>query len=253
MRFVDLSAPIRQSPPETPEPLRTDIEYSGHGEGAAFIESLLGVPGRLLRDGEGWATETFTRFGTHNSTHLDAPWHYNSRIAGEPAQTIDQLPLDWFFGPGVVLGMTAKQDGEVVEVADIEAELRRIEHELGERDIVLVHTGRDAFLEEPGYLALGPGVSAEATRWLYERGVRVMGIDAWGWDAPLHLQAQQAIERDEPGVFWAAHQADLAYSQIERLVNLGELPSSGFQVACFPLRLEGAGGAPARVVAILPD
>jgi kynurenine formamidase len=252
MRFVDLSAPIRQSPPETPEPLRTDIEYSGHAQGAAFIESLLGVPARLLRDGEGWATESFTRFGTHNSTHLDAPWHYNSRIGGEPAQTIDQLPLDWFFGPGVVLDMTAKEDGEAVEVADIEAELQRIGHELGERDIVLMHTGRDAFLEEPGYIALGPGVSAEATRWLYERGVRVMGIDAWGWDAPLHLQAQQAIERDEPGVFWAAHQADLAYSQIERLANLGELPSSGFQVACFPLRLEGASGAPARVVAILP-
>ena len=54
-------------------------------------------------------------------------------------------------------------------------------------------------------------------------------------------------------MFWAAHQADLPYSQIERLVNLGELPASGFQVACFPLRIEGAGGAPARVVAILPD
>ena len=253
MRFVDLSAPIRPSPPETPEALRTDIEYSGHAEGAAFIESLLGVPARLLRDGEGWAVETFTRFGTHNSTHLDAPWHYNSSIGGEPAQTIDQLPLDWFFGPGVVLDMTAKEDGDSVEVADIEAELERIGHELAELDIVLVRTGRDAFVNEPGYLALGPGVTAEATRWLFERGVRVMGIDAWGWDAPLHLQAQQALERDEPGVFWAAHQADLPYSQIERLVNLGELPATGFQVACFPLRIEGAGGAPARVVAILPD
>jgi kynurenine formamidase len=80
-----------------------------------------------------------------------------------------------------------------------------------------------------------------------------MGIDAWTWDAPLHLQAQEALERDEPGIFWAAHQCDLAYSQIERLVNLGELPPTGFQVACFPLRIEGAGAAPARVVAILPD
>ncbi len=40
--------------------------------------------------------------------------------------------------------------------------------------------------------------------------MRVMGIDAWGWDAPLHLQAQEAIERDEPGIFWAAHQATSA-------------------------------------------
>jgi kynurenine formamidase len=251
MRFVDLTAPIAQSPPETPDVLRTDIEYQDHTEGARQIEALLGVPARLLRDGEGWATETFTRFGTHSSTHVDAPWHYNSRIEGQPAETIDQLPLEWFFSDGVVLDMTAKGDGEAIDVADLEAELERIGHELRELDIVLVRTGRDAQYGEPGYMALGPGVTVPATRWLWDRGVRVMGIDAWGWDAPLHMQAQQAMERDEPGVFWAAHQADLPYSQIERLVNLGELPATGFKVACFPLRISGGSAAPARVVAIV--
>src|ERR671911_1002963 len=126
MRFVDLSAPPREGPAETPEPLRTDIEYSDHTEGARQIEALLGVPARLLRDGEGWAMETFTRFGTHNSTHVDAPWHYNSHIGGEPAQTIDALPLDWFFGPGVVIDMATKEEGETIDVADVEAELDRI-------------------------------------------------------------------------------------------------------------------------------
>jgi kynurenine formamidase len=251
MRFVDLTAPIAQSPPETPDMLRTDIEYQDHAEGARQIEALLGVPARLLRDGEGWAVETFTNFGTHSSTHVDAPWHYNSRIEGEPAETIDQLPLEWFFSDGVVLDMTAKGDGEAVDVADLEAELERIGHELRELDIVLVRTGRDAQYGEPGYMALGPGVTVAATRWLWDRGVRVMGIDAWGWDGPLHMQAQQATERDEPGVFWAAHQADLPYSQIERLVNLGELPATGFKVACFPLRIVGGSAAPARVVAIV--
>src|ERR687890_1830669 len=91
MRLVDLCAPIRQSPSETPEILRTEIAFSDHSEGAEQIEALLGVPARLLRDNEGWAVETFTRFGTHNATHVDAPWHYNSRIAGERAQTIDEL------------------------------------------------------------------------------------------------------------------------------------------------------------------
>ena len=252
MRLVDLSAPISQSPGDLPDVLRTDIEFVSHDEGAAQIEGLLGVPARLLRDNEGWAVENFTRFGTHNSTHVDAPWHYNSRIRGERAQTIDELPLDWFFGPGVVLDMTAKGEGERIDVADFEAELGRVGHDLGERDIVLVYTGRDRYVEEPGYIALGPAVTAEATLWLYERGVRVMGIDAWGWDGPLHLQAQEALERDEPGIFWAAHQADIPYSQIERLVNLGELPSTGFQVACFPLKIVGASAAPARVVALVP-
>ena len=252
MPLVDLSGPIEQSPPEMPEPLRTDIEYADHAAGATQIETLLGVPPRLLRDREGWATETLTRLGTHNSTHVDAPWHYNSTIRGERAQAIDEVPLDWFFADGAVLDMTAKADGEEIDVADVEAELSRIGHDLKERDIVLVRTGRDAHYTEPGYLALGPAVTAAATRWLWERGVRVMGIDAWGWDGPLYLQAQRAIQRDEPGIFWAAHQADLPYAQIERLVNLDRLPPTGFQVACFPLRIAGASAAPARVVAITP-
>jgi kynurenine formamidase len=93
-------------------------------------------------------------------------------------------------------------------------------------------------------------VTAAATHWLWERGVRVMGIDAWGWDGPLYLLAQRALERDEP--FWAAHQANLPYCQIERLAGLDQLPPHGFKVACFPLRIAGASAAPARVVAMLP-
>jgi kynurenine formamidase len=251
MRIVDLSAPIRPSPAELPDPLRTDVEYSDHAEGAAQIAALFGVGPELLRDGEGWATDTFTRFGTHNSTHVDAPWHYNSTIQGERGQTIDELPLDWFFRPGVVLDFDGRADGEAIDVADVEAALDKAGHELRERDIVLVRTGRDAHLDAPDYMIRGPGVTAEATHWLFDRGVRVMGIDAWGWDRPLNLQAQEALAAGQPGIFWAAHQADLPYAQIERLANLGELPPTGFTVACFPLKLVGGSAAPARVVAIL--
>jgi kynurenine formamidase len=251
VRLVDLTAPIVASPPGTPDLLRTEIEFEDHAQGAETIETTLGVGRALLRDGEGWALETFTRLGTHNSTHVDAPYHYNSRIGGAPAETIDAVPLDWFFNPGVVLDFHEREDGDVITVPDVEAALRASGHELRERDIVLVRTDRDAFLEQPDYPARGPGVSADATRWLYERGVRVMGIDAWGWDRPLHLQAEEAKRTGRTGVFWAAHQVDLAYSQIERLANLGELPPTGFTVTCFPLRLVGGSAAPARVVAIV--
>jgi kynurenine formamidase len=80
-----------------------------------------------------------------------------------------------------------------------------------------------------------------------------MGIDAWGWDAPLDKQAARALERDESGIFWAAHQVDLPYSQIERLTNLGALPPTGFMVACFPLKIKQASAGLARVVAILNE
>ena len=253
MRLVDLSAPIAPSPPDTLDALRTEVEYSDHAEGAAQIGALFGVGPDLLRDGEGWATDTFTRLGTHNSTHVDAPWHYNSTVGGQPAQTIDELPLDWFLRPGVVLDFDGRADGEAIDTPDVEAALDAAGHELAERDIVLVRTGRDAYLDAPDYMIRGPGVTAEATHWLYDRGVRVMGIDAWGWDRPLHLQAQEALDAGRPGIFWAAHQAGLAYAQIERLANLAQLPPTGFTVACFPLRLVGGSAAPSRVVAILDD
>jgi kynurenine formamidase len=258
VRFVDLSAPIRpdppapirSGPPELVDVLRTDVSYHDHAAGAAAIQAYFGVGAELLRDGEGWAVDTFTRLGTHNTTHVDAPWHYNSTIAGQKAQAIDELPLDWFFAPGVVIDATDRADGESLTAADVRARLPR---PLVARDIILVHSGRDAFYDEPDYIARGPGVSAQATRWLYEQGVRVMGIDAWGWDAPLHLQAALAKAEQQPGIFWAAHQTDLAYAQIERLVNLASVPPHGFTVACFPLRLVGGSAGPARVVAILPD
>ena len=157
MRFVDLSAPIKASPAELPEILRTDIAFEDHAAGARTIEGMLGVGPELLRDGEGWAVETFLRFGTHNSTHVDAPWHYNSAIDGERAATIDELPLEWFHAPGVCLDFSAKADGDAVTAEEIETELFRLGHELSPLDIVLIRTDRDAFLEDLDYMVRGPG------------------------------------------------------------------------------------------------
>ena len=252
MRFVDLSAAIEASRPEIPPQFRTDIDYLDHQEGAAEARRMFGVEPELLRDGEAWAVETL-HLGTHSSTHLDAPWHYNSQIAGVRSQTIDELPLEWFHAPGVVLDFTDKADGDAVTPEQAEAALERAGHELQPLDIVLVRTGRDALYGTPEYLVAGPGVTAEATQWLYERGVRVMGIDAWGWDQPLPMQAEEARRSGERGVFWAAHQVGLPYSQIERLVGLDALPPTGFTVSCFPLRVAGGSAAPSRVVAILDD
>jgi kynurenine formamidase len=253
MRIIDLSAPIAPTQPGAPSFARVEIQRTSHAEGAAQIQDMLGVPARLLRDEEGWAVEEFTKLGTHAVTHVDAPWHYNSTIHGRRAATIDELPLEWFFGDGVVLDMTHKGDGQRVEISDVEAALAHIGQSHCPSNIILVRTGRDAYYDQPDYPLRGPAVSAEATRWLFDRGVRVMGIDAWGWDGPLDRQAKEALAHDRPGIFWAAHQSDLPYAQIERLVNLGALPPSRFKVACFPLKIQGGSAGPTRAVAILTD
>ncbi|WP_293910383.1 cyclase family protein [Deinococcus sp.] len=249
--IIDLSHPIQNSVPGVPEFQRVSVAYQDHAGGGQDIQALFGVGPELLRGGEGWATETFTHLGTHSSTHVDAPLHYNSLIQGRPAQSIDELPLEWFYAPGVVLDFRHKADAQAITETDVEAELGRVGHQLRPLDIVLMHTGRDQYYGQVDYWLRGPGVSPAATRWLFDQGVRVMGIDAWGWDRPLDVQAREAAAAGQPGIFWAAHQLDLPYSQIERLTNLAALPPTGFTVACFPLKLLRGSAAPARVVGIV--
>lgn len=249
-KMIDLSHIIENSPETVPENLRIQIEYHSHAEGAQQA-MLFGVPPELLRNGEAWATETFTRLGTHDSTHLDSPWHYNSEIGGQTPRSIEELPLDWFFNDGVKLDFTAKGQGEAVTVEDLQAELKRIKYKLKPMDIVLIYTGRDQFYYDPLYQHIGVGVTAEATEWLYDQGIRVMGIDSWGWDRPLYLEAQDAIAANAQGIFWAAHQVNLEYVHMERLVNLACVPATKFKVAAFPLKIKDGSGGPARVVAIL--
>lgn len=251
-RYIDLSAPLVPTPEGLPPLLAVEVEASSHGEGAEAISTLLGVGPELLRDGEGWAVERIA-LGTHNTTHVDAPWHYNSTIQGSRAATIDELPLDWFHGPGVVIEARGRDEGDALTVDDFEVGLAAAGHQLAAGDVVLVRTGGDEFLADPGYMARGCGVTAEATVWLCDQGIRLMGIDAWGWDRPLHLQAEEAKATGRPGVFWAAHQCDRAYCQIERLAGLDQLPLSGFEVFAFPLKVVGGSAGPARVVAIVAD
>jgi kynurenine formamidase len=252
MKFIDLSAMIEPSPEGVAEFLKTEITYQSHAEGAAGVKAILNVPANLLRNEEGWAVEIITHLGTHNTTHIDAPWHYNSQIQGKRSETIDELPLEWFFSDGVILEMSHKADGDGMTIEDAQNELKRIKYTLKPLDIVMVRTGRDAFYGQPDYMFRGCGVTAEATHWLFDQGIRVMGIDAWGWDTPLDRQAQEAVSTGKKGVFWAAHQADLPYAQIERLVNLGGLPPYGFKVSCFPLKIKGGSAGPARIVAMVP-
>ena len=47
----------------------------------------------------------------------------------------------------------------------------------------------------------------EATLYLTSRGVRVAGIDAWGWDAPFAHMRQRWLETRDPSIIWEGHKA----------------------------------------------
>ena len=110
---------------------------------------------------------------------------------GERAITIDEVPLEWCFNPGVKLDFRHFADGYVATPADVEAEFKRIGHVLRPLDIVVVNTVAGAAYGQPDYVSRGCGMGRAATLYLLERGVRVTGTDGWSWDAPfVHTRAQ---------------------------------------------------------------
>ena len=136
-----------------------------------------GVPPKLLRDGEGWATEETGRLGTHNSTHVDAPWHYNSHIRGWGAQTIDELPLEWFLRGGESWWTRPTRATAIPLTWRIwrPGWATSPPHARAARHRACAHRPRCVVRASSDYLARGPAVTAAATLWLFEHGVRVMG------------------------------------------------------------------------------
>lgn len=190
--------------------------------------------------------------GVHATTHIDAPWHYGPEVEGKKAKTIDEIPLSWLFGKGVVIDVSHKNDFEEITVEDVKNDLAKSGAKIEQGTITLIKTGRDK-LEGDDYVSKGTGMSKEATEWLIDQGSKVMGIDQWGWDLPLKFLAQKAKKDNNPELFWEAHLVGVKkeYLHMEQLVNLDALPSHGFKVAVFPLKLKGCSAAPARVVAMM--
>src|SRR5438046_191306 len=143
LRLIDLSVPLEND--AVHEPLPGRIRYARHdAEGLAQMRQFLGVrPEDLVYSGGlGWAVEEVQAI-THTGTHVDAPYHYGPTSEGRPARTIDEVPLQWCFAPGVLLDVRHKAAGEEITVADLQAALDRIAYRLRPLDIVLLQTGTD--------------------------------------------------------------------------------------------------------------
>jgi kynurenine formamidase len=252
-RIVDLSVALKAGIASDPPNMLPSITYSDHAEGARwFMQYFPGLRMEQLPDGQGPAMEQVT-ISTHNGTHFDAPWHFHSTMdGGKPAMTIDQVPLDWCFAPGVKLDFRDKPDGYVCTAADMRRELDRIGHTLKPLDIVLVNTAAAAAYGQPDYIDRGCGIGREATLYLTERGVRVTGIDGWSWDAPFSATRKRFAETGDASLIWEGHKAgrDIGYCHMEKLANLDQLPPHGFMVACFPVKIERASAGWTRAVAI---
>jgi arylformamidase len=159
---------------------------------------------------------------THTGTHVDAPSHF---IPG--GASVDQLPLEILLGKARVVELLVR---EKVGRADLEA--------LDLRDDlrVLLKTRMSGQLLKPGYHQDHVYLSEDAALYLAQAGIKLVGID--------YLSVDRFGSTDFP-----AHRALLGAGVIVlEGLDLSEVEPGEYEMACLPLRVAGADGAPARVV-----
>jgi len=254
IRIVDLSLEIK----EGPGVLGAKIKYLNHKESVPqMLTSWPGINAEDLPGGLGWAVETLT-LNTHSGTHMDSPYHYYPTMAGQKSRTIDEMPLEWAYGPGVVLDMRHKRPGTVITPEDVQSALEKMDYQIRPLDIVLVMTGADKYWKDNDigkYVAEYAGMGRQATLWLINQGVKLVGTDAVGWDRSFAVQAKEFRETRDRKLVWEGHFAGIEaeYYQMEKLTNLDKLPPHGFMVYCFPIKIFKASAAWVRPVAIIEE
>ncbi|MEV4175903.1 cyclase family protein [Nonomuraea sp. NPDC049709] len=259
MRLVDISSSVDASAWE-PDPIGHEILTPAQGAAhmAEEMREHFGVvfdPAELP-DGEFLSLDRLS-LTSHTGTHVDAPSHYGSRARygdGRP-RDIHELPLEWFYGPGLLLDLTGCE-GSVAGAADVEKAVERAGRRPRPGDIVLLNTGASAWAGTQRYFTDFTGLDGPAVHLLLDLGVRVIGTDAFSLDAPFGDVIARYRAGGDPSVLWPAHVAGRSreYCQIERLANLDALGEPyGFQVVCFPIKITGAGAGWARAVAIFAE
>ena len=256
MKILDLSVPLANDVPADPPYQPVSIDYVEHAEGAHQIAAAFpGLEPEQLPEGQGWAVERVA-ISTHNGTHMDAPWHYHPTMdGGVPSLTIDQIPLEWCIAPGVRLDFRDQPDGHVVTPEQIDSELERVGHVLAPGEIVVCATRAGERYGRDDYIHAGCGFGRDATLHLTRQGIRVVGTDAWSWDAPFSATQRRFAAEGDPSIIWEGHKAgrEIGYCQLEKLHRLQQLPDDGFTVVCFPVSIDHASAGWTRAVALLDE
>ncbi len=259
MRLIDLSCPVDPAAWE-PDPVVHTVLTPSDGalHMAAEMKEHFGVDfdPSVLPGQELLSLDTYT-LTSHTGTHVDAPAHYGSVSVTEYGvpKTVEQLPLDWFLRPAMVLDLQDEPTGAVGPDA-LERALRRLGRRPDPLDIVVLHTGAWRYAGTPRYFTDFTGLDGAAVELLLDYGVKVIGTDAFSLDAPFGDMIRRYQESGDASVLWPAHFAGRRreYCQIERLHNLDALPRpDGFRLSCLPVKLTGSGAGWTRAVALVDE
>jgi len=205
--------------------------------------------------GQAWADD-FVEMTTHAGTHLDAPWHMGPEVEGKKPKTIDEWPLEWCFGPGVVIDIRDLPDCYQLSADELKERMEKINYTLKPGDIFLAMTGNDKYWGTPEYSDRGGHLSAEALKWVLDQGIKTVGTDSWSFDVPYSCWSKDYKDHGrDPKYLWPCHLLGIKkeYAHYEKLTNLDLLPPFGFTFYGFPIKFEKGSAGFVRAVAFVEE
>jgi arylformamidase len=171
----------------------------------------------------GEANVTLCRMTAHTGTHMDAPCHMLANREG-----IDAFPLDLAFGQAKVISVP---DTPIVKRADLEGKNIRP----GDR-ILLKTRNSNARWESADFKTDFAAIHGSGAEFLAEKQVALIGVD---------YLSVGAFEGDGIATHRILFEAGV---WILEGLNLAQVQDGEYDMICLPLRIEGADGAPARVL-----
>lgn len=234
------------------EPDEVVIKELTHKDGAAILGGGFGIDNTDFPDEMAINNEKIT-LTTHTGTHLDAPYHFGPICEGTVAKKVKDIPLEWCFGKGIVLDLSKQEGGISREEISTYIKQNNIKIEIG--NIVMIFTGADKYWNSENYFNKFRGMSKEATLYLLEMGVKVIGIDSFGFDVPFEKMISEYLLTKDKNSLWPSHLLGRKweYCHLERVANLKELLNyQNFVISCFPVKLD-TGAAWTRAVALIEE
>ncbi len=230
LEIIDLSQEIFSGMPVFPDMPAVNISvHASHEQWDKIIDSDVVSPAvnRL-------------ELGEHTGTHVDALSHMRRQDRG---RSIDTMPLMMFYTEGICLDLSDKGLQELIEPADLERALSQARLEIRQGDTVLLYTDHYRRAFSTADWEHGPGVSAEAARWLGQQKISAFGVETMA-----------------PGVLHVSNKkvhhicGELGFTHYENMVNLHQLIGRGrFRFIGLPLKIRGGTGSPVRAVAVFEE
>ncbi len=173
----------------------------------------------------------------HTGTHVDALNHMSKHLK---ERSIDTMPLSMFYTEGLCLDFRHKGLQELIEANELAAALTKDNQTIKAGDTILICTGHYQKHFQTDNWGRGPGITAEAARWLGNFKIAAFGVETMSPGVP-------GISNREVHAICG----EMGFTHYENLINLEQLIGRGrFRFIGLPLRIKGGTGSPVRAVAV---